>query len=403
MKNNKNIGIYKIECKIHNISNGIYIGQSSNINRRFLQHKKELIGNYHINKHLQNAWNKYGENNFTFEIIEECPIDKLNEREIYWIQYYDSFKNGYNNTLGGEGQRLLEKIPILCLNDGLVYTIISDIENKYNVINGNVIKCCNGKRRYCGKDVYGNPLVFRYYHNGDKLLYSKDEINKIANKAIISINSKKIICLNTKEIFESIASVQKRYNISNIQKCCNGEYFYCGFYNNEYLQWMYYDEYLVNPKKLLSNLEIEKLCKRITKIICLNDLNIFNSIKEASEFYNIKNYQNIVSCCDKNKKQHSVKGKNGLYYVFIYYNDYIKNGKEKSLEYYKNTMYNLDKRIITLENNKIYKNSIDASNKLNMSNNYICKLCRNKEVYKGLHFMFYKDYLTERRFVDNEC
>lgn len=45
--------------------------------------------------------NKYGISNFTFEIIEECDKQSLNEREIYWIEYYDSFHNGYNMTIGG--------------------------------------------------------------------------------------------------------------------------------------------------------------------------------------------------------------------------------------------------------------------------------------------------------------
>ena len=44
---------------------------------------------------------KYGIENFTFSVIEECSQEQLNEREIYWIEYYDTYKNGYNSTLGG--------------------------------------------------------------------------------------------------------------------------------------------------------------------------------------------------------------------------------------------------------------------------------------------------------------
>ena len=46
---------------------------------------------------------KYGLNNFALEIIEECAQDKLDEREVYWIEYYDSYHNGYNETFGGQG------------------------------------------------------------------------------------------------------------------------------------------------------------------------------------------------------------------------------------------------------------------------------------------------------------
>lgn len=95
-------GIYKIT---NNINNKIYIGQSQNIEQRWRSHKYESINekqkpyNYSIHK----AFRKYGLDNFSFDIIEIVPKEKLNEREIYWINYYNSYKNGYNETLGGEG------------------------------------------------------------------------------------------------------------------------------------------------------------------------------------------------------------------------------------------------------------------------------------------------------------
>jgi hypothetical protein len=45
---------------------------------------------------------KYGINNFSFEILELCPRIKLNERERYWVKFYDSYYNGYNQTEGGD-------------------------------------------------------------------------------------------------------------------------------------------------------------------------------------------------------------------------------------------------------------------------------------------------------------
>lgn len=95
-------GIYKIQNKINN---KVYIGQSGNIEQRWYVHSRELNKGIHCNRHLQAAWSKYGEDNFKFEIIERCPIDDLDEREIYWINYYDSFNNGYNLSQGGIGCR----------------------------------------------------------------------------------------------------------------------------------------------------------------------------------------------------------------------------------------------------------------------------------------------------------
>ena len=53
---------------------------------------------------LYNAMNKYGPENFSIEQIEECNSDIVNEQEIYWIEFYGSFKNGYNATFGGDGK-----------------------------------------------------------------------------------------------------------------------------------------------------------------------------------------------------------------------------------------------------------------------------------------------------------
>lgn len=96
------VGIYSIKNKINN---KIYIGQSHDIESRWYHHKSDLRSNIHHNKHLQSAWNKYGEDNFDFSIIEECSISDLNNRETYWILKYDSLNNGYNNDLGGDGIR----------------------------------------------------------------------------------------------------------------------------------------------------------------------------------------------------------------------------------------------------------------------------------------------------------
>lgn len=96
------IGIYKIE----NLVNGkVYIGQSINILARWSDHKYKLENNLHENSYLQNSWNKYGAENFKFQIVELCSKDNLNTKECEWIKKYDSFKNGYNLTGGGSGVR----------------------------------------------------------------------------------------------------------------------------------------------------------------------------------------------------------------------------------------------------------------------------------------------------------
>jgi group I intron endonuclease len=83
------IGIYKITSP----SNKVYIGQSVNIERRFLDYKKSLKKQQ---IKLFNSIKKYGYENHIFEVIEECSIELLNERERYWQEYYNCVEDGLN-------------------------------------------------------------------------------------------------------------------------------------------------------------------------------------------------------------------------------------------------------------------------------------------------------------------
>ena len=95
--------------KITNISNNhIYIGKTNRtIEERWKEHLKDANRADFGNRPLYRAINKYGKDNFNIEQIEECSEDEVDEREKYWIEYYGSFKNGYNATCGGDGRPFL--------------------------------------------------------------------------------------------------------------------------------------------------------------------------------------------------------------------------------------------------------------------------------------------------------
>lgn len=103
-------GIYIIRNK----KNGkVYIGQSRRIPNREYCHFRSLEKGEHYNKHLQRSYDTYGADAFTFEILEYCDIEKLDEREKYWIKQYDSVDkdHGYNNEYGGNvGKEVSERM-----------------------------------------------------------------------------------------------------------------------------------------------------------------------------------------------------------------------------------------------------------------------------------------------------
>lgn len=80
------IGIYKITCTVNS---KVYVGSSGNIRQRWSSHRFRLKKNI-SNPHLQNSYNKYGLSSFVFEVLEECPLENLIEREVYWAEKYKS-------------------------------------------------------------------------------------------------------------------------------------------------------------------------------------------------------------------------------------------------------------------------------------------------------------------------
>lgn len=96
--------IYKIT---NLINQKVYIGQTiKTVQKRFIQHKNNSNKEYFSQIVLYKAFNKYGLENFVCEEIEEVENALLDEREKYWIEYYDSYFSGYNSTLGGRATQL---------------------------------------------------------------------------------------------------------------------------------------------------------------------------------------------------------------------------------------------------------------------------------------------------------
>jgi len=108
-------GIYQIKCLANS---KIYIGSSKNIGRRYNGHLRKLSRNVHKNKYMQHSWNKYGQDNFEFSIIEFCDTGCLEEKEKFYFKLtncchrdfgFNIVRSPYSGCVSGEEHYLYGK------------------------------------------------------------------------------------------------------------------------------------------------------------------------------------------------------------------------------------------------------------------------------------------------------
>jgi len=187
------VGIYKITSP----SNKIYIGQSYNIFKRKKEYK---MLNCKFQLKLYNSLKKYGWENHIFEVIEECDIDQLNEREIYWIQYYNSTKSGLNIREGGSKGALSEE------------TKQKLRKPKPKGTGDKISKNSKGISRNKGRQQSEQEKEKRsQIKKGIKL--SSSHIENI-RKNKLGKNTKSILCINDQKEFSSIKIAAEYYKLN---------------------------------------------------------------------------------------------------------------------------------------------------------------------------------------------
>ncbi len=206
-------GIYKIT---NILNNQCYIGKSIDIKRRFNEHKTAK-DNYYIHVALRTV----GIENFTFEIIEECNKEQLSDREKFWISYYDSYENGYNSSLGGEGGLEHGEIKInqYTLDGKYIKTYNSLTEAEEAVANyrgTQISEVCKGNRK----------SAFRYQWKYAQDFPNKENIDPVfipdkTRRKIYQLEIDTNIIINE---FQNITDASKKTGISrtSISNCLNG-------------------------------------------------------------------------------------------------------------------------------------------------------------------------------------
>jgi predicted GIY-YIG superfamily endonuclease len=171
-------GIY---CIINIKNNKRYVGSSRNVSSRLWCHRSELRNNKHDNQHLQNAWNKYGEQMFDYYILEKCEESKLQEREQYYITSlnpeYNIIKDIIRNEIPEETKRKMSESRIKGFEKGTVKCYQNKEIWQYD-LEGNFIKKYDNIKHAAIETGVNRSNINRYlsgiYKKGGNFLWSLD-------------------------------------------------------------------------------------------------------------------------------------------------------------------------------------------------------------------------------------
>jgi group I intron endonuclease len=220
--------IYKI---VNKVNNKVYVGKTiQKFSHRKTSHISSLNTKKHNNKHLLSAWVKYGADNFIFEEIEKCDKYIINEREKYWINFYNSFdeKHGYNKTLGGDGgsgtKRTQEEIDNLIIrNKNRIWTDEMRKKNSERVKLFQSTYWDNNKKEKARKRMIGNSFrkgvkgTDEFKESCKKRLTGTTHTEETKQKCfeLKKAGAISIKCIETGVIFRSISNAGDFFKTSN--------------------------------------------------------------------------------------------------------------------------------------------------------------------------------------------
>lgn len=334
--------------KIKNLVNGkVYIGQTVNkVQRRWQDHRSMLKRNTHDNFYLQNAWNKYGEENFAFEVVGEYYTHELDDTEIQLISKYKKLNKSYNLESGGNSQKKLHETTkqklsiaiknlhendseyrdkyleaiarkVICINTGKVYESIAEASRELDVNYDNIHQVCCGNNNSV-KLQDEKYYQFAYYEEGKK--YELKELRNIKE-------SKRVVCVNTGEVFESTRDASSKIGVqqSHISQCCNGKRRFAGrMQSGDWIVWEFESKYNPNKEYSFEKTRVQsketrnkisaanKISKKNTKKyvarnVETNEIIAFNNVESLTDYlkslgYSNPDIYNVHRCCNGTRK-----------------------------------------------------------------------------------------------------
>jgi len=310
IKNDNKTNEYNYTAYIHinKINNKKYIG----ITRQNIKYRWSNGKGYKGCTYFYNAIKKYGWNNFEHIILfENMSFEVACLLEIELIKLFNTTNKSFGYNIEGGGN--INKIVSQESKEKMSANLKGKYKGENNKLYGRKLpeetkrKISDAhKGKHIGElnNMYGNK-----YTQEEKEIMSKNMKGKYIGKD--NKNSKKIICTTTGEIFDSMTEASLYYNTypSNISACCKGKAKCAGsLENGTKLQWSYYDNEKTYEKK-------EYIYSAKKPVLCVTTGIIFNSLKEAGIFYNIRS-TDIGACC--RGKQNSAGKLNGEKLVWSY-------------------------------------------------------------------------------------
>lgn len=269
---------------------------------------------YAKNDYFTKAINKYGWDNIKSETLyKHLTKEKALEKEIKLIREYNTTnrKYGYNISKGGDK---INAKKVICITTGDIFNSMAEAANKFKLSTQSISKNCTGERKSVGFYTHGQALQFAYYKEGKK--YRERDIGNLQQ-------TRRVVCTNTKEIFDTVNEAARKYELSqgSISKCCMGQIRSAGkLPSGEYSVWVYEEDY-DESKDYSFHRHKGKHNPKARSVICLNTLEVFDTITDAAQRINIISSSKISMVC-RGERKSCGKLPNGEKLKWMYYDEF---------------------------------------------------------------------------------
>lgn len=279
----------------------IYFGITGNdYLERWGHNGKGYYGQYVFDKILYYGWSNIKH----YILHRDLTKEEAEQKEIELITKYktNDERYGYNIAKGGLTNPVMygadnpSAVKIILLNTNEIFDCIADASKKYNVNRSNIQACCsnnpNIKTKYAGYNKEtGEPYIWMKYD---------DYINNPTTfeKAIKDTRLKRIVCINTGELFYGVDPIMRKYNINNrnrIYNSCNNNKCSAGKnpIDGEPLLFQYYEDWLIKPKTFNDYYT--------NRVLCIETNKVYKSTGHAAKTLNV-NQSSITAACKGNIK-----------------------------------------------------------------------------------------------------